>query len=85
MNILALLRDRFKPVLEPMSDDVGPLLEMIRPAGDPKFGDYQANFAMSLAKKAGKNPRDLAAEVVAAVTLDDLCESPEVAGPGFIT
>ncbi|MBI1249659.1 arginine--tRNA ligase [bacterium] len=84
MNILALLRDRFKPVLESMSDDVGPLLEMIRPTGDPKFGDYQANFAMGLAKKVDKKPRDLAAEVVETVKLDDLCETPEVAGPGFI-
>jgi len=84
MNILALLRARFKPVLAPLADDVGPLLEMIRPAGDPKFGDYQANFAMSLAKKAGKNPRDLAAEIVESVGVEDICEPPEVAGPGFI-
>ncbi|MBA2113240.1 arginine--tRNA ligase [Bremerella alba] len=84
MNILALLRARFKPVLEPLTDEVGPLLEMIRPAGDPKFGDYQANFAMGLAKKLGKSPRDLATEVVESVKLEDLCEAPEVAGPGFI-
>lgn len=84
MNILALLRARFKPVLESLADDAGPLLEMIRPAGDPKFGDYQANFAMGLAKKLGKNPRDLATEVVAAVHVGDICETPEVAGPGFI-
>ncbi|RCS52928.1 arginine--tRNA ligase [Bremerella cremea] len=84
MNILALLKARFQPVLESMSADVAPLLEMIRPAGDPKFGDYQANFAMGLAKKVGKNPRDLATEIVAATSLEDLCEPPEVAGPGFI-
>ena len=37
---------------------------MIRPAQDPKFGDYQANFAMSLGKQLGKPPRDVAAEIV---------------------
>ncbi len=84
MNILALLRARFKPVLETMVDDAGPLLEMIRPAGDPKFGDYQANFAMGLKNKLGKNPRDIATEVIAAVGVEDICEPPEVAGPGFI-
>jgi len=84
MNILALLRSRFEPALAELADDTAPLLEMIRPAGDPKFGDYQANFAMSLAKKVGKSPRDLAAEFVEKVNLDDLCEPPEVAGPGFI-
>ncbi|PQO45661.1 arginine--tRNA ligase [Blastopirellula marina] len=84
MNILAQLKARFQPVLASLTDEVGPLLEMIRPAGDPKFGDYQANFAMGLAKKVGKNPRELAAEIVAGAKLDDLCETPEVAGPGFI-
>lgn len=87
MNILAELRARFLPVLSGMADDAAPLLEMIRPASDPKFGDYQANFAMSLAKKLGKTPRDapdVAAEIVAAVKLDDLCLTPEIAGPGFI-
>ncbi|MEX0793667.1 MAG: arginine--tRNA ligase, partial [Pirellulaceae bacterium] len=37
-----------------------------------------------LAKKLGKNPRELAAEIIAQVNLEDLCETPEIAGPGFI-
>ncbi len=87
MNVLALLQSRFAAPLTALgvaSEDLRPALEMIRPAQDTKFGDYQANFAMSLGKKVGKSPRDLAAEVVAAVKLDDVCETPEVAGPGFI-
>lgn len=84
MNILLELRRRFAPVLANLSSDGDSLLEMIRPATDSKFGDYQANLAMPLAKKLGKNPRDLAAEIVAQVNLEDLCETPEIAGPGFI-
>jgi len=84
MNILALLRDRFRVVLQQQADDVDPLLEMIRPSGNPQFGDYQANFAMSLAKQVGKSPRDLAAQIAEAVDVADVCLSPEVAGPGFI-
>ncbi|MCL4112941.1 UNVERIFIED_CONTAM: hypothetical protein GTU68_044955 [Idotea baltica] len=57
---------------------------MIRPSADPKFGDFQANCAMPLAKKLGKSPRDIAAEIVAALDVSDICETPEVAGPGFI-
>lgn len=87
MNILALLRERFRPALAEFAADVQPLLEMIRVAQDPKFGDYQANFAMALSKQLGKTPkeaRDLAVAIAAKVDVADLCDSPEVAGPGFI-
>jgi arginyl-tRNA synthetase len=46
--------------------------------------DYQANAAMALAKRAGRNPRELADAIVAAADLDDLASSVEVAGPGFL-
>ena len=57
---------------------------MIRPAKDATFGDYQANLAMPLGKKLGKPPRDVADEIVKALDLDGLCDSIDVAGPGFI-
>jgi arginyl-tRNA synthetase len=46
--------------------------------------DVQANGAMTLAKQAGRKPRDLAAAIVAALQVDDLCSKVEIAGPGFI-
>jgi arginyl-tRNA synthetase len=57
---------------------------IVRPATDAKFGDYQANGVMALAKKLKTNPRKLAEEVVKNLDLSDICEPPEVAGPGFI-
>lgn len=84
MNALSQLKSRFESHLNSLVDDVEPYLAMIRPAGDVKFGDYQANFAMSLAKKVGKPPRDVASEISDAVKLDDFCQTVEVAGPGFI-
>lgn len=57
---------------------------LIKPAQNPRFGDFQANFAMALGKRVGKSPRDVAATVLAKVKLDDMCETPEVAGPGFV-
>mgnify|MGYP002261064153 CR=1 FL=1 len=64
----------------------GDLLDLIRPAQDPRFGDYQANCAMPLAKQlgAGANPRDVAAQIIDRLDIADLCETPEIAGPGFI-
>jgi arginyl-tRNA synthetase len=84
MNILHTLRQRFVPALAALVADPAPLLEMIRPAQDPKFGDYQANFSMSLGKQLGQPPREVAQQVAAQVSLDDICEQVEVAGPGFI-
>ena len=57
---------------------------MLLPSQDAKFGDYQANFAMPLGKRLGKPPREIAQQLVALVDVADLCEPPEVAGPGFI-
>jgi arginyl-tRNA synthetase len=57
---------------------------MLVPASNPKFGDYQSNAAMSLAKKLGKPPRAIAEQLVKNLNVSDLCAPPEVAGPGFI-
>jgi arginyl-tRNA synthetase len=46
--------------------------------------DFQANGALGLAKRLGRNPRELAEQVAAAASLDDICQTVEVSGPGFI-
>lgn len=50
---------------------------------DEKFGDFSTNVAMQLAGKTGKNPRDIANQIVDNINNDAL-EVIEVAGPGFI-
>jgi len=57
---------------------------MVTLSTDPKFGDYQANGVMALAKKLKTEPRKLAEKVVKELDIADICEPPEVAGPGFI-
>ena len=84
MNLLSELQIRFAAVLAEFSDESAPFAAMVRPSQDPKFGDYQANCAMPLAKKVGTNPRELAAQIVEKLDVDDVCDAPEVAGPGFI-
>ncbi len=56
----------------------------LRQATKPQFGHFQSNVALRLAKAEGRKPRDVAADIVAALQIDDLCETPEIAGPGFI-
>src|SRR5262245_55370289 len=58
----------------------------VRPCANPKFGDYQANGILPVAKQLGQPPRPLADKVCAALAapLADIAEPPSVAGAGFI-
>lgn len=62
---------------------------MLKPTQDPKFGDFQANCSMKLAgllktPDHKPNPRQIAQQIIDALEVDDICEPPEIAGPGFI-
>jgi arginyl-tRNA synthetase len=56
----------------------------LTPATDPRFGDYQTNAALVLGKQRGENPREVAEKIVGHLNVDDVCEPPVIAGPGFI-
>jgi arginyl-tRNA synthetase len=63
--------------------------DTVAPGADPVLrasdrADFQANGALALAKQVGRPPRQVADEVVAAASLDDICAEVEVSGPGFI-
>ncbi|HET9444000.1 MAG TPA: arginine--tRNA ligase [Acidimicrobiales bacterium] len=75
------LRRAMAGALGPEFADADPVL---RRSGQPRFGDYQANAAMGLAKRVGRPPRDVAAASVEARDAGARCSSVEVAGPGFI-
>ena len=62
--------------------DTGAVL--VRPCPDPKFGDYQSNALMALAKERKMNPRQLATDVVAKLDVAEWCEKVEIAGAGFL-
>lgn len=57
---------------------------VVQQSKNAQFGDYQANGIMGLAKKAGRNPRELGAAVVEKLDLSDIANKVELAGPGFI-
>lgn len=56
----------------------------VRPCPDPKFGDYQSNALMALARARKLNPRQLAADVAAKLDIAHWCEPVQVAGAGFL-
>jgi arginyl-tRNA synthetase len=83
MTVSAILQERLQKALRTigMVIDEAP---QIAPTADPRHGDYQTNVAMVLGKKVKQNPRHLAEQIVANLSVSDLGTSPEIAGPGFI-
>ena len=73
-----------KAITTAFGDDYASVDPLIKPSGNPKFGDYQANVAMSLAKRVGDNPRNVAQKIVDTLDLGNWGEKLEIAGPGFI-
>ena len=57
---------------------------LVEPPRDPSHGDMATNAAMVLAKSAGRNPREFAEKIAAALRGDARVEKVDVAGPGFI-
>jgi arginyl-tRNA synthetase len=57
---------------------------LVRPCPDSRFGDYQTNALISLAKTHRMNPRQLAADVVSKLDVSPWCEPAEIAGAGFL-
>jgi arginyl-tRNA synthetase len=76
---ITLLTERLAPAFAAVAGE--PADPAVRPSDR---ADFQANGALPLAKRLGRPPRQVAAQVVAAASLDDLCQRVEVAGPGFV-
>jgi len=117
--VITMLEDRISAAMTAATGR-GNCIAQVRPATDPKFGDYQANGVMPLAKQIKTksfievfprpiqallrwiqaflhsigimplekqvkvDPRKLAEQIVAKLDVSDICEEPEIAGPGFI-
>ncbi len=80
-TIAARMRDAIVRAFGVAHADVDPL---VRPTQDPRFGDFQANVAMSLGKRLGRKPRDVADALVGALDLTGIATRVEIAGPGFV-
>jgi arginyl-tRNA synthetase len=95
-----------KPAIEIISERISDAIQkatgqnipaIVTAATDAKFGDYQCNNALALAKQLKANatlrssdslrstsPRQLAEKIIAELKIDDICQKPEIAGAGFI-
>ena len=78
-----MLEDRISAAMSAAAGRGG-CIAQVRPTTDPGFGDYQVNGVMALAKELKTNPKKLAERVVEKLNVSDICEEPEIAGPGFI-
>ena len=64
--------------------ELDPARGEVAQAADSRFGDYQANAAMVLAKEKKSNPRQLATDILQKLDVSSLATAPEIAGAGFI-
>lgn len=81
MTLLQNLEKRLYRALEAALGE--PCAVNMTPAADLRFGDYQSNSAMVLAKKKKTNPRALAEKILAVVEIGGLATA-KIDGPGFI-
>ncbi len=79
-TIPSILEERLKAAVE----DPGPTPLSITSASDSRFGDYQSNAAMLLAKLRKSNPRLVAQQILDRLQVADICSSVEIAGAGFL-
>jgi arginyl-tRNA synthetase len=79
-----IIEERLQAAVKGILPDADTASVLVRPCPDPKFGDYQSNALMSLAKARKMNPRQLATDVVGKLDVSDLCEPIEIAGAGFL-
>jgi arginyl-tRNA synthetase len=84
-SIQDILKERFQNALiDAFGEGFATVDPIVGGSSNPKFGDYQANVALSLAKRLACPPRDVANKILTTLQVADLCETPTIAGPGFI-
>ena len=84
-HIAELIDSALKKLIEDgtLPADIQPAI-MVENTRDKSHGDYASNIALTLAKAARCNPRQLAEKLTANLPQSDKLDSTEIAGPGFI-
>ena len=83
-SILERLKDSVSQALSAFGEELADTDPLLAPTNNPKFGDYQSNVALSLAKPLKQNPRAIAQSIIDRLQVEKMCEPPTIAGPGFI-
>ncbi|KAG5285037.1 hypothetical protein AALO_G00033380 [Alosa alosa] len=89
MNINLRLQEIFGEAIRAACPELDSAPLAVTPSQQAKFGDYQCNSAMAMAQmlkaKGSKvNPREIAEKIVQNIPENELIQSTEIAGPGFI-
>ena len=79
-----VLEQRLREAVLVVLPDASTASLLVRPCADPRFGDYQTNALMALARERKINPRQLATQVMEKLQLGEWCEKVEIAGAGFL-
>jgi arginyl-tRNA synthetase len=79
VSVKELLSERLAPAFAAVAGE--PADPVIRRS---QRADFQANGALALARRLGRDPRELAAEILRRARLEGVCASVEVAGPGYL-
>lgn len=82
MNLISKTEEILKEVL--VKNGLAEENIVLNVSSKPEFGQFQYNGAMGMAKRAGKNPREIAELIVAGLNEYDIFENINIAGPGFI-
>lgn len=81
-TIQAILAARLRSALADAGFDES--AAAVSAASDTRFGDYQSNSAMVLAKSAKMPPRKVAEQILEKLDVSGISAAPEIAGAGFL-
>lgn len=84
MNFPSLISTYLAKALSKAGFSSEGLPNQIKPSADAKFGDYQYNGAMGLAKETKSPPRKVAEKIAENFNMPEVMEPVEIAGPGFL-
>ena len=82
MSLIKTIEKEIKNIIESSGYNLENFV--LQPSSRPDLGQYQINDSMVLAKKYGKNPRDIATDIVKELEKDKRFTNINIAGPGFI-
>jgi arginyl-tRNA synthetase len=72
-----LIEQRLQQAVAALLPDANLAKILVQPCPDPRFGDYQTNALIALAKERKLNPRQLAADVTGKLDVSEWCEPVE--------
>jgi arginyl-tRNA synthetase len=83
---IAYLVEQALELLPGLTDapEMSVIIQSVERTRDSRHGDFATNIAMRLAKSAGQNPRELAAQIIDKLPESEFVDKIEIAGPGFI-